>query len=293
MVGLKVRGWIPLAVAGGSLGVGGCVGRTYDFGFDTEGFAGSGDSGTTGDPTGNPTDPTSNPTDPTSNPTDPTVDPTDPTSDPGAPPQLLNVVFLDNLTLQLTFSEPMASVDAIDPTLFRLSMAFGIPDDYYADGARTFYQDVGYYAQDPYCEDYNCYEVCDPYYYGTSGYYGSSGYYGDTGKYCYEYCYDYCPPSPVNAFNLRNDLYDPTKVLLQLDRGITGQVCDLPQQLPPEIVAGLFLHYTDDRPPIPVDTQGQGLFPIGEQWALTNDTFLEVPGMFPNLGGMQPIPCPF
>jgi len=290
MVGLKVRGKLAVAVAGSSLGLGGCVGRTFDFGFDTEGFDGSGDSDTGNqNPTGDPTDPTSNPTDPTdptSNPTDPTTDPTDPTSIPDAPPQLLNVAFLDNLTLELTFSEPMASVDAIDPTLFRLSMAIGITDQYYEDGARTFYQDVGYFAADPYCEDIYCNEICDDYYYGTTGY-------GDSGRYCYEYCYDYCPTSPLLAFNLRNDLYDPTKVLLQLDRGITSETCEFSEQLPPDITAGLYLHYTDDRPPIPTDTQGQGLFPISEDWALTPDNFLEIEGLYPNLGDTQPIPCPF
>ena len=278
--------WFPAAIAGGTLGVwgAGCTSRLFHYGFDTEGDAGSGSSGDTGDTdsTGDPTDPTSNPTAPTTSPTDPTTDPTDPTVDPtgnpDAPPQLINVAFVDNLTLQLTFSEPMAPVDDVDPTVFRLSMGFGYTEGYNGY-TRTFYQEVGYFNQQP-CYEEKCYENC---------YYDK-----ETGeKYCYEYCY--CPYNItwIEAIGLRNDSADATKVLLTLNPGIGSNVCDVAEMVPPEYTVALLLHYTDDRPPLPLDTQGQGLYPIGEDWVNTGEGFLDVEGFFPQLNPMLPIPCPF
>lgn len=290
MGSLKIGWWFPAVMAGSTLGVTGCASRTFDFGFDTEAGDGSGsgsDSDTggvpiTSDPTTptNPTDPTSDPTTPT-NPTDPTTDPTDPTSDPSQPPQLIDVRFLDNLTLQLTFSEAMQSVEAVDPTIFRLSMAFGATEDYYGDNPMTFYQEVGYSIQDPYCYDRYCYERC---------------YYDDeSGGNCYDYCYDYCPyqSQQVQVFDARNDSADPTKIILSLDRGITNSVCSIFGEVPPEFTGGLFLHYTDERPPLPMDTEGQGLFPIGKHWVDNPDGSVQVEGFFPQLNPMLPIPCPF
>ena len=288
MVSLKrarLGRWVPAAVAGSTL-IGGCTGRTFDFGFGTDGNGGSGDSGDSesGDPT-NPTDPTvdptTNPTDPT-DPTDPTIDPTDPTGELPEPPQLINVAFLDNLTLQLTFSEPMAAVDAVDPSVFRLSLALGYTESY-KGYTRTFYQEVGYFNDNnQYCYEEYCNENC--YYDKRTG-----------EKYCYEYCYDYCPYEVqfVNAIAIRNDSADATKIQLVLDPGIGSGVCEAYKELPPEYSGGLFLHYTDDRPPLPSDTQGQGLFPIGEDWVLQGDSFRDVQGFFPQLNPMLPIPCPF
>jgi len=92
--------------------------------------------GTDTDPTGNPTEPTGNPSDPTSKPTeptdptvDPTVNPSDPTIDPTGepqpgPPQLIAAQILDQFTIELFFSEPIATISAIDTKKFRLSASF-------------------------------------------------------------------------------------------------------------------------------------------------------------------------
>ena len=293
MGGLKTGWWFPAALAGCTLGLSGCASRTFHFGFDTDGGTGTGTGGgddptSTGgdptDPTVNPTDPTSNPTDPTSDPTDPTSDPTDPTSIPGGPPQLIAVRFLDNLNLELSFSEPMASVGAVDPSIFRLSMGFGYVD--YDESPRTFYQEVGYANQNPYCYDGEyCYERCG---------YGDSGGYGDTGDDCYYDCYCDYTTTFVRVVDIRNDSVDAAKIVLSLNVGVTGRVCEALSGVPPEYTTGLFMHYTDDRPPLPSDTEGQGLYPIAEDWALSaEEGFVEVEGFFPQLNPMLPIPCPF
>lgn len=269
-------------VAGGSVGLTGCVDRAYDFGIAGSG-PGTGTDSDGPDPTGGADDPT--------NPTDPTVGPDDPPP-PGIPgtPQLIDIRFLDNLTLQLTFNEPMSSPDAVDPTAFRLSLAQGADfEPYYGYygyyGYKwTFYNDLRFYNGPEVCTEYcwdDCYDDDDPYCYD--------------GKYCYEWCYS--EPGPrVTAFQLTLDANDPSLMQLRFDNGIGAGVCNRTTPYNPEddYVEGLFLHYTDSYTPV-VDAQGEALPPISETWALqpSIDNSYEPGSFFERMDPFLPIPCPF
>ena len=54
----------------------------------------------------------------------------------------------------------------------------------------------------------------------------------------------------------------------------------------------LYLHYSDNGPPI-TDLDGEALVAIGEPWVLDQfSTELAVPGEFPFMDPLLPIPCP-
>lgn len=275
-------GWAHVVLASGSLSLGACVDRAYDFGaepIDSEGGTATG----TGDPT-DPSGPTGgNPT----SPTDPTTDPTDPTGTvPGVPgpPQLIEIAFLDNLTLELRFNEGMSAPTGVDPTQFRLSVAFGQTQYEYKYGTFTVYQELGYFNGPEQCYE-NCYDPCK---YD----YDSGCYYGTGGRMCYEYCYQMQGP-PVHGFALELDPAATDRIRLRLDNGIGSGVCGAIGQNGPNFEGGLFLHYTDDGAPL-VDAMGEALLPIGERWALMPDEgFYYRPEFFPELDPFLPIPCPF
>jgi hypothetical protein len=276
---LKNYQWVHVVLAGGSVGLSGCVDRAYDFGLQNGPSDSEGDSDGT---TGGPTDPT-NPSDPS----DPTVDPTDPPPGIPGPPQLIDVRFLDNLTLALTFNEPMQSPLDIDPSAFRLSLGSGGNfEPYYGYGYQgykwTFYNDLRNYSGEQVCNEYcwdYCYDYYDPYCYD--------------GGYCYEFCYS-TPGPRILPFALRLDEADPARIILGLDNGISAGVCDRAQSPGPEYVEGLFLHYTDKFTPV-VDSQGELLAPIAQQWALQPEVdYLYTPNQFfPEMNPFLPIPCPF
>jgi hypothetical protein len=62
----------------------------------------------------------------------------DTTGDPDAP-TLVSGEFVDDTTIRLVFSEPMAAPDGVEPSDFRLSIAAYYPDPDY--GGRTYYED--------------------------------------------------------------------------------------------------------------------------------------------------------
>ncbi len=282
----KTYQWLHVAVAGGSVGLSGCVDRAWDFGGSGSSLDDSGTDSDGPDPTGGPGDP-SNPTDPT----DPTVGPGDPPL-PGIPgaPKLIDVQFLDNLTLQLAFNEPMASPDAVDPTAFRLSLGQGGNFEPYYDyygyyGYKwTFYSDPRFYNGEEVCTQY-CWDYCYKYY-DPNCY---------DGTYCYEWCYS-SPGAPVTAFQLTLDPNNPSVMQLRFDNGIGAGVCGRTSPYTPgdEYVQGLFLHYTDSYTPV-YDSQGEALAPISETWALQPqiDNSYEPGVFFPRMDPFLPIPCPF
>lgn len=282
MVGLKTRRLGRASIAG-LLALTGCVDRAFDFG----------DSGGIGpDPDPNP-DPTSDPNpDPTTDPNpDPTGDPVPPPPDNPGPPQLLDVRYVDNFTLTLTFSEGLASTAAVDPRQFRLSAAFGAAKAQEYGIYGTFYQEVGQWITNPECQ--YCYEYCDNYYGGTDGYYGSGGYY-----YCPKYCqteYCYGSNAPLNILEIVQIPERPDTLWLTFDRGITPQVCENVNSAPPGLVVGLFLHYFASGAAPITDNSGELLASIAEHWVLTDpqlgNTYLD--GFFPEMNPMLPIPCEF
>ncbi len=250
----------------------GCVDRAYDFGNP-----GSLDPNPLPDPSGGP-DPSGDP-DPNPDPTsDPTPPPPPPPSIPG-PPLLVEAGFVDNLTLQLTFSEGIAPAQAVDPQQFRLSGVLAPPGGMYYYG--TFYREIGMWnGADYYCGKY-CYEYCD--------------YYKD--DYCYDRCFDYCytpPGPPVRIAAISQVPERPDVLLLSLDNGIGGGVCAQLSNYPEDWVSDLFIHYTPQGLAPVQDNDGELLAPIAEHWALdrnAQDQYTE--GFLPYMDPIVPIPCPF
>jgi hypothetical protein len=265
--------WVHVVLASGTVGGGGCVDRAFHFGYvgpDSEGDT----EVTTGDTTGTPD---------TTNPSDPTVDPTDPTGTlPGVPgpPQLLEVRFIDNITLELRFNEPMAPPGGVDPTQFRLSLGFAQSYDY---GTFTVYQEIGQFNGGENCYEY-CYDPCN-YDYDTGC--------ETDGRMCYENCYPVGGP-PVRSFSIRLDPSYDDRIQLGLDQGIASGVCNAIMNVPQNSESGLFLHFTDDFVPV-ADAQGESLQPIGERWALLPDEYFyyRPEAFFPDLVPFLPIACPF
>ncbi len=266
MIGLKLSRLVHASLAGGSLVVGGCADRSYDFG--DSGGDGDGSTGATegsGNPTGNPSG------DPTSPTVDPTGDPPPPPDVPG-PPQLIAVEMLDNLTLALTFSEGLASTQAVDPKQFRLSAAYAPKGEYYYQ-YNTYYQEAGNWNGP--CEEY-CYEYC---------YYDKCG----------EQCWDYCQPGPPLRVAAISQLAErPEVLLLTFDNGIGHGVCTQINNFPEQWHRGLFIHYTPTGSAPVTDTVGERLGNIAEHWALQPDRdFAYNQGDFPFMQPVLPIPCPF
>jgi hypothetical protein len=265
---------VPLLVATGALACGPVLlGPENTDGTETD------PTGTPTEPTGNPSDPTSNPSDPTT-PTDPTVDPTvdpsDPTVDPSGtphdgPPQLIAAQVLDQFTVELFFSEPIATISGIDTAKFRLSAAFS--NAYYAQG--TWYSDLG---------RWNGEEVCHEYCYGD---------YTEGPENCYEWCYTPAGPN-VHVQGVLNG-YTSDRVLLTLDQPITSNLC---KQLQDRIengadTAAIFLHYSNNGQGI-TDLEGEQLDAIAEHWVLlTQQYYSYQQGTFPSMNPFIPIACPF
>ncbi len=274
MLGLRFSRLVHASLAGGSLVLGGCVSRAYDFGDDGGGDAESGTTEGTTDPTMGSVGPTTTPT--TTSPTDPTVDPTDPTGQPPppvlpGPPQLIDVQLLDNSTLALVFSEALSSPQSVDPQQFRLSGAYAPKGEYYYQ-YNTYYQEIGNWNGP--CDEY-CYEYC----------------YQDE---CYEQCWDYCQPGPPVRIAAIEQSPERTDILLlTLDNGIGHGVCNQLSTFPEEWTKGLFIHYTPNGVPV-TDTQGELLADIGELWALQPDRqWMYNQGTFPFMEPVIPIACPF
>ena len=269
MLGLKFGRWVHVSIAGGSLTLGGCVDRAYDFGD-----SGSFDPGDPDDPN-DPNDP-SDP-DPTAEPPVPDPPPVPP-GIPG-PPALLDAQFSDNLTLQLTFTEPLAPAEAVDPRQFRLSTAITDDQGYGFEG--TVYQEVGQLNGYGNCEEY-CYEYCDY-------------------DYCYEECNDYCynpPGPPVRVIAITQIPERPEMMWLTLDNGITPNLCerleDGGNNFPEELTADLYIHYLAAGAAPVTDSEGELLPPLAEHWVLIPDEeFTYVEGKLPFMNPRLPIPCPF
>ena len=104
------------------------------------------DAETFGEDDPSDTDDTSSSTDTTTTTT--TTDTTDTDTDTGPgdtePPELIDGEFIDNKTVRLIFSEPIADVGGVDPAKFRMSSS-----GYYLDGTGTWYMDLGAYNNPP------------------------------------------------------------------------------------------------------------------------------------------------
>lgn len=186
---------------------------------------------------------------------DPTASTTEPaTGEPSEPPQLISVQRVETALL-LKFSEPVEAPDEIDPEQFRLSAAIVHPD-----GLKTVYYDPGPW-------NIYCYE-------------SSKG---------MEDCYEV----ELTAFLVEAGA-QPDELVVEFFTEIYPSTCmELDARAKAVGSTGaLYLHYSDDGAPI-ADLDGEPLVAIGEPWVLEQfSTELAVPGKFPFLNPLLPIPCP-
>lgn len=265
MLGLRIGPGVHAALAGGTLALtGGCPSNGGDTDTDTDTDTDSSGTSDTEDPT------TTTPTtiDPTTDPPPPPPPPVDST-----PPQLIAVELLDPQILRLTFTEAIASVDAVNPKRFRLSLAFYRPEYYYSQ-ARTTYYDLEIFNNERVCE-YVCYEY----------------------DYCYEQC-TYLPPQPVDPIDVVPDTYDPTQAILLLSSPIFTRVCQTAANFgggfPEGSRGGLLLHYAAGGAAQITDQAALPLASIGIEWVKTDEQYMFVDyANFPDLNPFLPIPCPF
>jgi hypothetical protein len=257
MLGLRISRIV--ALAGGGLTLTGCPGG----GEDTDSESDTDTSGTDTTDSGEPTTTLA----PTTDPPPPPPPPADVT-----PPLLLGAEFIDPQILRLTFTEPLAPLDQVNPKRFRLSIG-RYSNDYYGNYDRTNYTDPEQYNHNSYCG-----EVCYEYYY------------------CYYQCYD-GPPLALDVLDVLADAYNPAQVVLLLEQPATNGLCQFINAISgnPEAPAGLLLHYADGGATQIADLAGIPLLGFGETWVKNSETdFMYVDDLlFPELVPFLPIPCPF
>ena len=190
------------------------------------------------------------------------------------PPVLIDARVLDASTIELFFSEPIATTQGVEPSKFRLSASYSRSN--YGE-ATTSYGELGRWSGEEVC-----YENC----------YGGEGY-GYTGGYdCYDWCYSR-PGPDVHVNGVKNSSYID-RVLLTLDQPISLGVCDhIRERRESGAIAALFLHYSNNGPGI-LDYDGEPLDAIAEHWALlAQQDYAYQPGSFPYMNPFIPIDCPF
>lgn len=259
MLGLRFNRLVHATLAGGSVALTGCPGGGQDTDSDTD---------TDGSSDGTDSDEPTTTVSPTTDPPPPPPPPADVT-----PPLLVAVEFLDPQILRLTFTEPIAPVDEVNPKRFRLSVGRYIKNEYYGNYQRTIYNDPEQYNHQQYCN-----EVCYDYY--------------D----CYYQCY-YGPPLSLDALDVLADAYNPSQVIVLLEQPATTNLCNLVNSLSsnPDLPGGLLLHYADGGAAQITDLAAIPLLGFGETWVKESETpFMYVDNVkFPELVPLLPIPCPF
>lgn len=264
MLGLRFSRLVHAAIASGALVLGACPAGSQDTDADTDTTSGTSSSGdTTDDPTtGLPPPP-------------PPPPPADVT-----PPALAAVEFQDPATLKLTFTEPIAPTDDVNPKRFRLSFAFGYYGNYGLPPTTTL--------ADPHY--YNVIQVCVPAPPGC--YYDPPPYYCYYGPFCY-----YAPSAPIHIVDVVKSATEPNVAFLALSVPIQPTMCELLQKFPSgNLATVLHLHYADGGQAQITDLAGLPLPPLAEAWVTEDDQFYEYydqPAPFANFNPFLPIPCPF
>lgn len=279
MLGLRFSRLVHAAIASGALVLAACPqGGKGSTDSDTDGATDSSTETTTDDPTdGPPLDPTLPPS-----PTDP-VPPLPPPDPPPAdlPPALLTVKLLDPSTLQLSFTEPVAPVDTVNPKRFRLSVAQGYAGSYGGQPS-TFIVDAHYYNFEVYCppEPPPCYYE-PPYNY----------YYCYYGPGCY-----YEPSAPILATGIAPLDGDPTSIVVTLGVPIRPSLCQTIESINnsggDNFSAVLHLHYAAGGLSQITDLSGQALPSLGDTWVKHDGSYYVYEGPpFANFNPFLPIPC--
>jgi hypothetical protein len=260
MLGLRFARLVRAAIASGALVLAACPDGRQDTDTDTDTETDSDTQGSTGD---GPTtiDPTTGPPDP-------------PPPPPGdlTPPALVSAVLLDTQTLQLSFTEPIAPVDMVNPKRFRFSLAVGYFGTY-GGQPQTFIRDPRYFNYTQYCQP------CEP----PDCYYNPY------------YCY-YQPSEEILVAELYNHYADPNSLLLFLTEPIRPSLCNAVNQGGDTKIsdAVLHLHYADGGLSQITDLAGIPLGPDGKFWVQYDGNYYvyNAPA-FANFTPFVPIPCDF
>lgn len=270
MLGLRFSRLVHAAIASGALVLGACQGGGKgDTDTDTDTGTAT-DTPTTDDPTGPPFPP------------DPSLPlpPPDPPPPADVPPALLGVKLLDASTLQLSFTEPLAPVETVNPKRFRLSIAQAYLGNYGGQPNTTLI-DPRYYNLEQYCSPDPpppCYYE-PPYDYYC--YYGPSCYYQSTG--------------PVVATSVAALDGDPTSLVLGLSVPIQPLLCNTLQAFEdnPNIQMVLHLHYAAGGLSELQDLGGLAVPSLGDAWVKYDGNFYSYQGgaPFATLDPFLPIPC--
>jgi hypothetical protein len=178
--------------------------------------------------------------------------------------ELVDVDFGDDRSLVLTFSQPLASVDGVDPEAFRISLARARTEltQYYEPGQFGLVED--------------CLEEC---------------FFDDIIQ--EEICEQACPgdPAEITVATLDNAEHD-YRIVLELSNAIGKPQCDwIDQSRDDNWEAGFTVAYDGDREPPVRSTSGQRLDSIMAHWVDGPD-FEEVDDRFPSGTPVTPIPCP-
>jgi hypothetical protein len=173
------------------------------------------------------------------------------------PPEIVDARFEDLDTLIVTFSEPLAPVDDVDPAShFRIGVGFALSG-----------QDQTVY-----------YDLSNHFPYGVPGQ-------GDLA--------DQWQRHGLTHVGKLEPGDDPRELRLILTYPMELYTCEILAQAEAlGIPSGLHLHYSDAVYPRITDEAGNPLASQGESWVTAGVTTTTVSGEFPELDPRMPIPCP-
>jgi hypothetical protein len=172
-------------------------------------------------------------------------------SKPG-PPTLVAAQLIDNTLLRLTFSEPLAAVDEVDPASFRLSWTFSGP--------------------------------------GYDGYEGYTSYYDPVAALCS--ATDYCTGEYTEVVELRCAPGDPSSLVLRLENFPTHICNIINQFSNYYGYTSPLLPHFDAMIGTITDLDGEPLASISPAFVSEPEVWLDVEGEFPNYAMRIPIECP-
>ena len=230
------------------------------------------------------------------------------------PPDLTDAELVDGRTLRLTFTEGIADPSAIDPSLFRLSLAIAYDDAtvYYAlgyDFEGLVPDTTGGYADDgPAATGDTGYDPTgyDPTGYdppGDDGYddgYDGGGYDGGV--------HDHAAPLPLSGHPLplhaagdvgvrevRSVPGSTDRVDLVLELGVrqTEACAEIAAARAEGADAAIFLHSRQPDVGGVVDGSANQLAPLAEHWVIADQkAYVEIEGHYPEQVPLLPLECP-
>jgi hypothetical protein len=186
------------------------------------------------------------------------------------PFELADVDFADDRTLVLTFTKHVASVEAVDPLAFRISLARF--DRGMSEGTTQYYEPGSFGLVE------DCLEGC---------------YYDYLSQ--ENVCEQHCPGTPglIVVESIENARHNKQRVLVELSNAIGKPQCEwIDESRGEHWDAGFVVHYDAEIDPPLTSEHGDSLDSIMEHWVIGSDDFVEVDDRFPHEPGADPIPCP-